>query len=222
MIERVVELLMAVWLWLAYAKAHLLAFVETVTALPLWLGWALAPSLLVVGVALLVSAWRSRRPTHATTAASASLAHPASTARPPADLAHTIPRRWFRRGRTPLAPPEARAFDALASRWKLDRRGRRLVERLAAAIDAKPVALLLSPSAMSRAARLLDDPPRNSGLSPLTLDERRRLLTIAGEAAPEVSTRVPLVAGPGRDGRTIEPSRRPEQRRSTASGSTTP
>lgn len=138
---------------------------------PLWLGWLAAPSLGAVGVWLVVAAIRGRRTRAVPAGAEARPRRPAR------------PSRQRRRSRTrrPLATAGERAFDALAHRFGLDRRSKRLVVRLADAAQVEPVGLLLSPSGLRRASALLDDPPADSGLSPLTIDERRRLLTLTAE-----------------------------------------
>jgi len=195
------------------ASAPATAAAETAAAPPpLWLAWAAAPTLAVLGSLLIASAFkahrakrRSRNPANP----AGPQAHPdrprsrRSSADP--ELSPPRVRRWrLGRRRTPLAPPEERAFDGLANRFKLDRRTRRLVRRLAAAVEAKPVALLLSTSALHEAVQLLDDPPQNSGRSPLTLDERRRLLTLLPSRANEAEsfgrpTRAAATAGPASD-----------------------
>jgi len=62
----------------------------------------------------------------------------------------------FRRGRV-LASPSEFAFRAMARRLGARRRDRRTIARLAERIDAEPVALLISPGALERAAAASPD-----------------------------------------------------------------
>ena len=152
---------------------------------PLWLAWLAVPSLASIGIWLTVSALRSRKRRSTRRREANNAAHrPGPERGTDADSTPARSRRALRlRRRRPLGPADERAFEALSRSFGLDRRQRRLVTRLAEAVEAKPVALLMSPDALGRAAALLDDPPRNSGLSALTLEERRRLVSISPDAA---------------------------------------